>query len=418
MNLTGTVSRRALSGTAASRMAVSGTIGRAQGGGGGSGTEIVDITSPDFEADVTESENASIVSRQQAPPVTFTASGSALSDWVIYGSDDGVGDYTGEAIVFTSSDLEIGGLEDSDGTEWAMSNRLRLAEAENNSDGDYYFEVVKSSSAKSSAIRIAGYCYNDQGVYQGAYPGVWMYPPCKFRMPAGKFRFSMSYESNAEMSTSDIESITITPYGPNAPTITNGYQIPVTTRLKNMLENNISNFSYRGIDFKINADKTITASGESTGTINVWFPNGSTSTPEYQQLEQKKYIISGSPSGTSNIFVAFRYKATESGSYTRVTVPSGQSVTIDNTSGDYNFVAVYIGMTSGKTIENAVLDPYLREYDGDFSYDKTLLIDKPLGAGESISKSSTNQNIQTVDGKETDFIVRTKNKPDLVWLIP
>ena len=344
MNLTGTVSRRALSGTAASRMAVSGTIGRAQGGGGGSGTEIVDILPPDAEADVTESENVSIVSRQQAPPVTFTASGSALSDWVIYGSDDGVGDYTGEAIVFTSSDLEIGGLEDSDGTEWAMSNRLRLAEAENNSDGDYYFEVVKSSSAKSSAIRIAGYCYDDQGVYQGAYPGVWMYPPCKFRMP---------------------------PYGPNAPTITNGYQIPVTTRLKNMLENNISNFSYRGIDFKINADKTITASGESTGTINVWFPNGSTSTPEYQQLEQKKYIISGSPSGTSNIFVAFRYKATESGSYTRVTVPSGQSVTIDNTSGNYNYVAVYIGMTSGKTIENAVLDPYLREYDDELSERKT-----------------------------------------------
>lgn len=418
MKLTATISAKKVSGQIEKKY-INGKIDKSRGGGGGSGTEIVDIASPDFEADVTESENASIVSRQQAPPVTFTASGSALSDWVIYGSDDGVGDYTGEAIVFTSSDLEIGGLEDSDGTEWASSNRLRLAEAESNSDGDYYFEVVKSSSANSAPIKIAGYCYNDQGGYQGAYPGVWMYPPCKFRMPAGKFRFSMSYENETTtMATSHIQSVTIKPYGPNAPTITDGYQIPVTTRLKNMLENNISNFSYRGIDFKINADKTITASGESTGTINVWFPNGSTSTPEYQQLEQKKYIISGSPSGTSNIFVAFRYKATESGSYTRVTVPSGQSVTIDNTSGDYNFVAVYIGMTSGKTIENAVLDPYLREYDDDFSYDKTFLVDKPLGSGESISKTSTNQDIQTIDGKETDFIVRTKNKPDLVWLIP
>lgn len=429
MNLTGTVSRRALSGTAASRKAVSGTIGRAQGGGGGSGTEIVDITSPDFEADVTESENASIVSRQQAPPITFTGSGSSLSDWEIYGSDDGVGDYTGEAIVFTGSDLEAGGLRDVNGEKSVTTTiRLRTADFTANQAGTY---LITAQTSGNATLRTCVYFYNLQYVdtgnpdaprspnYQGVFDGGdWQYFPAVVVMPAGKFRMSFSYEGNGQMSTSDIESITITPYGPNAPTIIDGYQIPVTTRLRNLLENNISNFSYRGIDFKINADKTITASGKSTGTINVWFPNGATSTPEYQQLEQKKYIISGSPASTSNIFVAFRYKATESGSYTRVTVPSGQSVTIDNTSGNYNYVAVYIGMTSGKTIENAVLDPYLREYDDDFSYDKTFLIDKPLGSGESISKTSTNQDIHTVDGKETDFIVRTGNKPDIVWLKP
>lgn len=420
MNLTGTVSRRALSGTAASRKAVSGTIGRAQGGGGGSGTEIVDILPPDAEADVTESENVSIVSRQQAPPVTFTGSGSSLNDWEIYGSDDGVGDYTGEAIVFTSSDLELGGLSDYDGTEYLNTSRLRPSSFTPlpAGAGAYRFTAVKSSTAQNQTLRICVYCYQNDGTYIGVYFREWHYFPFIVVLPACKFRFSLSYGNEGGMNTTDIDSITVEPYGPNAPTIIDGYQIPVTTRLRNLLENNISNFSYRGIDFKINADKTITASGESTGTINVWFPNGSTSTPEYQQLEQKKYIISGSPSGTSNIFVAFRYKATESGSYTRVTVPSGQSVTIDNTSGNYNYVAVYIGMTSGKTIENAVLDPYLREYDDDFSYDKTFLVDKPLGAGESISKTSTGQNIQTVDGKETDFIIRTKYKPDLVWLIP
>ncbi len=280
MNLTGTVSRRALSGTAASRKAVSGTIGRAQGGGGGSGTEIVDILPPDAEANVTESENVSIVSRQQAPPITFTGSGSSLNDWEIYGSDDGVGDYTGEAIVFTSSDLELGGLSDYDGTEYLNTSRLRPSSFTPlpAGAGAYRFTAVKSSTAQNQTLRICVYCYQNDGTYIGVYFREWHYFPFIVVLPACKFRFSLSYGNEGGMNTTDIDSITVEPYGPNAPTIIDGYQIPVTTRLRNLLENNISNFSYRGIDFKINADKTITASGESTGTINVWFPNGSTST--------------------------------------------------------------------------------------------------------------------------------------------
>lgn len=132
----------------------------------------------------------------------------------------------------------------------------------------------------------------------------------------------------------------------------------------NLILNNITTVSGQGIT-AVNNNGVITING-TNGSIAtwIWIQGGNISgTATFQELGKGKYIIGGVPedstSSTYRLFLV--HKSTASGTSTSTAIDTTNApLTIDNTNGDYNYVAMRISITANVVCDNVIFTPFIK----------------------------------------------------------
>lgn len=130
----------------------------------------------------------------------------------------------------------------------------------------------------------------------------------------------------------------------------------------NLLQNNLTSKEANGLTITVNGD-SITINGTATANTNINIYNDTVgSVLGYQQIGKGVYVIDGNPPDAVNnqYILSARYKSTESGTSTILRFPVGESLTIDNSNGSYNYFGVYVAVWIGQTLDNVVFRPTLK----------------------------------------------------------
>ena len=401
------------------------TVGAVRGGGGGkSDHRIVDAgLSPSVNTLTPKIVTVSgkIGALSGTPPLTFQTSDSKLYDYVIYGAQNGVGDYVGSPIF--DGEIEQGSIDSSNGEPYERDSpdRLRSKNFIPVEAGTYRVSAVKTSSALSDSLLFVGEMYDDNGSFIAPINTNWLTLPAAITIPqpCKLIKFVMAYYYINNIYPDHIESVTIAPTGPDAPTITDGYAIPVTVTSKNLLENNFQSETYHGLTVTVNADKSITVNGTATATTTLALHDGShTPTTTAQEIENGTYYLSGVPEGaeTGTYTMSYRYTPASGGSSQVGRIPV-EGMTLDNTSGDYRYLSVYIAVWGGATVDNVTFYPMLRKsgtadgYEPPYNNTVAVPINKPLGVGETVSLSDSGVNIPTLPNGTNTLSVGTTVAP-------
>jgi len=122
---------------------------------------------------------------------------------------------------------------------------------------------------------------------------------------------------------------------------------------RNIIINNATGRTINGLTITANNDGTITVTGTATANTNLFIVDNTltVSVNSYQKLPKGTYIISGSPVGAdvNKYIMSIRYGRTAtSAAIQRISAQT--KVTIDNNDGTYNFIAPYISVWNGQTV--------------------------------------------------------------------
>lgn len=185
----------------------------------GNWANVMNLTSEVVEA-------TAIISEQfGTPPLTFTTTGNRLLDYIIYGSQNGVGDYVGGTLF--DAELVQGAIDRSTGIPRTTdTTRMHSEPLTPLPAGTYSFSVDKSSSAASTGMQAWVFVYDSEGTYV-TYEGIYNFPFTYTLSADRKIRLNICYTNDTTILPEHIESVTLVPVGANAPTITDGYAIPV-----------------------------------------------------------------------------------------------------------------------------------------------------------------------------------------------
>lgn len=343
-------------------------------------------------------------------PIVFTTTGTTLTDWKIYGNEDGVGDYTGADLY--SGTLEQGRIYDDSGGLDSSDTRIR-------SDGyfaalqagTYRFNVTKSASASSAAMRACVYAYDNNGNYLGYYDSDWSEFPFQVSLPAANYKIMISYTDNSNILPAHVASVSCVPAGADVPTITDGYSIPVTVKGDNVIVDNLASTTVNGITMTRNNDGSVTFNGTATAATNFVIANNTQGVFDYYLIDRDLYYIDGSPEGAAvyKYIMSYRYINENGDPSSLARVPYGGAV-LDNTNGDRNKIAPYISVWSGITCNQVTFFPSLRKMNT-----VTFTVNHPLGTSDYISKVNTGTNITTYSGQNT-LSVDTTVQPSQVYI--
>ena len=359
-------------------------------------------------------------------PITFTTTGKALTDWKIYGNEDGLGDYTGADLY--SGTLEQGRIYDNNGQLDSSDTRIR-------SDGyfaalqagTYRFNVTKSASASSAAMRACLYAYDNSGNYIGYFPSDWSEFPFQVSLPAANYKIMISYTDNGTITPAHVSDVSCVPAGSDVPTITDGYSIPVTVRGKNLFDKT----NYEIVRLYPKGDGG--AGGRATSASISW----SIVMPCQPSTNYVFSMYTPSESGSDY------YNRMNIGGYAVYPVNGTEADTFDNTyarDGDSDYV--YNAFTTGSSTNYLLIflwsnarytEEVVREiiqneqlqleigtertaYESYFHNTVTMTVNHPLDAGESISRTSTGVNIPTSDTLTNVLSVDTAVQPSEVYL--
>ena len=343
-------------------------------------------------------------------PITFTTTGTALTDWKIYGNEDGLGDYTGADLY--SGTLEQGRIYDNNGQLDISDTRIRsngyFAALQ---AGTYRFNVTKSASASSAAMRACVYAYDDSDNYLGYYDSDWSAFPFQVSLPAANYKIMISYTDNSNILPSHVSSVSCVPAGSDVPTITDGYSIPVTVKGDNVIVDNLAPKTVNGITMTRNNDGSVTFNGTATAATNFFISNNAQTVGDYYLIDRDLYYIDGSPEGADvyKYIMSYRYINENDDPSSLARVPYGGGV-LDNTNGDRNKIAPYITVWSGITCNQVTFFPSLRKMNT-----VTFTVNHPLVESDYISNVSTGTNISTYSG-ENILSVDTAAQPSEVYL--
>lgn len=403
---------------------VTAKIGTAGGGASHSDHEVIEAVSA-IDDHVCGNTIDTIVGKYYKSdelPIVFTTTGTALTDWKIYGNEDGLGDYTGADLY--SGTLEQGRIYDDSGALDSSDTRIRtdgyFAALQ---AGTYRFNVTKSASAASAAMRACVYAYDGSGNYIGYFPSDWAEFPFQVSLPAANYKMMISYTNNSNILPAHVSSVSCVPAGADVPTITDGYSIPVTVRGKNLFDKS----NYQIVRLYPKGDGG--ANGRATSASVSW----SIVMPCRPNTD---YVFSMySPTGTS-----YRNRM-NIGGYAVYPVNGTAATIFDNTNardGDYmynsfatdadtRYLLIFLWSDSSYTeqvvaeiIQNEQLQ--LEEGTERTAYEAyhhntvSLLVNHPLDAGDSISRTSTGVNIPVSNTLTNVLSVDTAVQPDEVYL--
>lgn len=131
----------------------------------------------------------------------------------------------------------------------------------------------------------------------------------------------------------------------------------------NLVINNITPKTINGLTFTVSGE-SIAVNGKATTNTNIYLKTSGSelSSQTYQKLGKGKYVIGGNPDdAAANYFIiSMRYKSTESGTSNILRFPVGETLEIDNRSGNYNFVAIYLAIWNAQTCDNVVFAPFIK----------------------------------------------------------
>ena len=135
----------------------------------------------------------------------------------------------------------------------------------------------------------------------------------------------------------------------------------------NLIVNNITTVTGQGIT-AVNNNGVVTINGTNGSTATwLWIQRGAISKDgTFQELGKGKYAIGGVPAdSTSNTYRLFLvYNSTGAQSGTSVSIDATNApLIIDNTNGDYNYVAMRISISANAVCDNVVFTPYIKPID-------------------------------------------------------
>ena len=168
------------------------------------------------------------------------------------------------------------------------------------------------------------------------------------------------------------------------------YVLPVTVSGKNLIPYPYTNttLTSNGITFTDNGDGTVTANG--TATANAWFFIKYDSTKLFDVT--KTYTLSGGFDENSFVYAGF-YKngkwVAEKGTYNQA---GTVKIDLSSVTAEYDTISLRACVRTGTTVDNVIFRPQLELGEAATEFEpyttpKTtnLLLDAPLGPGESIS---------------------------------
>lgn len=227
-----------------------------------------------------------------------------------------------------------------------------------------------------------------------------------FQIELGDESYSeeIDYESYAEVGDSDTES--------------GKYVLPVIVSGKNLISHpySMATTTRNGITFTDNGDGTVTANGTATATASFVCKYYNAKTPIVP--DKKVYYLSGCPDGGRTSASVWNYRINaqtwKGSSYVYGYSDFGDGTTVDLRNVDFDTLQVQIIINNGASVDNLVFKPQLElgEAATDFepyTAPKTtkLLLDAPLGPGESIScreKGLLVPELATTDPNITNYI--------------
>ena len=121
-----------------------------------------------------------------------------------------------------------------------------------------------------------------------------------------------------------------------------------------ILVNTISSQNVNGLEIGRNSDESISVSGTATANTNLYYVNNSTivSNACYQRLGRHKYYVTGGIKGSlvNSYIITIGYKKLLTDTLRTIRVPYGETVILDNTNGNYDYIAPYIAIWRNTTV--------------------------------------------------------------------
>lgn len=196
------------------------------------------------------------------------------------------------------------------------------------------------------------------------------------------------------------------------------YALPVTVSGKNLISYpySMATKTANGITFTDNGDGTVTANGTATAAAVFVCKYYNAKTPIVP--DKKVYFLSGCPEGGRTSASVWNYRINamtyKEDSYVGGYSDFGDGKTVDLRNVDFDTLQIQILINNGASVDNLVFKPQLElgEAATDFepyTAPKTtnLLLDAPLGPGESIScreKGLLLPELATIDPRITNYI--------------
>lgn len=196
------------------------------------------------------------------------------------------------------------------------------------------------------------------------------------------------------------------------------YALPVTVSGKNLISYpySMATKTANGITFTDNGDGTVTANGTATAAAVFVCKYYNAKTPIVP--DKKVYFLSGCPEGGRTSASVWNYRINamtyKEDSYVGGYSDFGDGTTVDLRNVDFDTLQIQIIINNGASVDNLVFKPQLElgEAATDFEPYTTpkttnLLLDAPLGPGESIScreKGLSVPELATTDPRITNYI--------------
>ena len=196
------------------------------------------------------------------------------------------------------------------------------------------------------------------------------------------------------------------------------YILPVTTSGKNLISYpySMTTTTRNGITFTDNGDGTVTANGTATAAAVFVCKYYNAKTPIVP--DKKIYFLSGCPEGGRTPASVWNYRINamtyKEDSYVGGYSDFGDGKTVDLRNVDFDTLQVQILINNGASVDNLVFKPQLELGEAATDFEPytapkitNLLLDAPLGPGESIScreKGLSVPELATTDPRITNYI--------------
>lgn len=311
------------------------------------------------------------------PPLSFRADGTPLLDYLISGnmSQSGTptrttpiqpqetGERTGNLFDYTRTDgVETKKYINQSGEKVSSNNYNISYPIEVLPNQGYIWSFNTSLNALHTAPTVAFYDSNDNYISverhnSNVYWFNFTTPNnCKY-IRASVYIGQNNTTSQLLVGSSSGDNKKSLPYEPY------GYKIPVETS-EDILINSLTSQEYNGLTLTKNPDGSVRVQGTATANVNFCLYNNSyaLTANAYQIIENGVYYIGGGIEGNKEgkFILSARYDDAIGGAPSQMfRIPYGENIKIDNSNGEYKYLAVYIAVWNGQTVD-FVCKPYLK----------------------------------------------------------